>query len=237
MTPSYRCLDASLVAQTVSVLRDRITERFPGSGLSRVAAELWEVAEESVARSRWIATPIVWLRAGVWALVVLMLVVLAAGLYQLNLPTKVQDFGDLVQVLESGLNDIVLIGAGIYFLLTLETRLKRKVVLRAIHELRSLAHIIDTHQLTKDPERLLHPGEDTASSPKRTMTIFELSRYLGYCTELLSLTGKIAALHTQNFDDAVSLEAVDDIEDLTTGLSRKIWQKIAVLPKSEDAKI
>jgi hypothetical protein len=27
----------------------------------------------------------------------------------------------------------------------------------------------------------------------------------------------------------VALSAVDGIEDLTTGLSRKIWQKIAVL--------
>lgn len=61
------------------------------------------------------------------------------------------------------------------------------------------------------------------------MTSFELSRYLHYASEMLSLIGKIAALYVQHFDDAIALEAVDDIEDLSTGLSRKIWQKIAML--------
>ena len=44
-----------------------------------------------------------------------------------------------------------------------------------------------------------------------------------------SLLHKLAALHVQRFDDQVALAAVDAIEDLTTGLSRKTWQKIAVL--------
>ena len=46
---------------------------------------------------------------------------------------------------------------------------------------------------------------------------------------MLSLLGKLAALYVQRFDDSVALAAVDGIEDLTNGLSRKIWQKIAVL--------
>jgi hypothetical protein len=132
---------------------------------------------------------------------------------------------------EAGINDIVLVGAGIYFLLTIETRIKRKVVLRAMHQFRSLAHIVDTHQLTKDPERLLPRGTETAVSPKRTMTPFELSRYLDYCSEMLSLIGKLAALHAQHFEDEVVLNAVDDMEDLTNGLARKIWQKIALITK------
>ena len=46
---------------------------------------------------------------------------------------------------------------------------------------------------------------------------------------MLSLIGKLAALYVQRFDDQVALAAVDGIEDLTNGLSRKIWQKITVL--------
>jgi hypothetical protein len=95
--------------------------------------------------------------------------------------------------------------------------------------LRALAHIIDMHQLTKDPERIMRRGPTTASSPRQGMTPFELSRYLDYCTEMLSLTGKLAALYVQQFDDSVALSAVNDLEDLCTGLSRKIWQKIMVL--------
>jgi hypothetical protein len=46
---------------------------------------------------------------------------------------------------------------------------------------------------------------------------------------MLSLMGKVAALYVQDFPDAQAVAAVDDIENLTTGLSRKIWQKIMIL--------
>ena len=109
--------------------------------------------------------------------------------------------------------------------------MKRKRALTAIHRLRSIAHIIDMHQLTKDPERMLHTDgiNDTASSPKRSYTSFELGRYLDYCTEMLSLTGKVAAMYVESFPDAQAVGAVNELESLTTGLSRKIWQKIMVL--------
>ncbi len=95
--------------------------------------------------------------------------------------------------------------------------------------MRALAHIIDMHQLTNDPHVITNPGRSTKSSPKRAMTDFELSRYLDYCSEMLSLIGKVAALYVQRFDEPVALSAVDQIEDLTTGLSRKIWQKIMII--------
>ena len=61
------------------------------------------------------------------------------------------------------------------------------------------------------------------------MTPFELARYLDYCSEMLSLMGKLAALYVQRFPDTQAVAAVDAIEDLTTGLSRKVWQKIMIL--------
>jgi len=70
---------------------------------------------------------------------------------------------------------------------------------------------------------------DTASSPDRVHTPAELGRYLDYCSEMLSLTAKIAALFAGRFDDAVVLQAVDEVETLTTNLSGKIWQKIMIL--------
>ena len=63
----------------------------------------------------------------------------------------------------------------------------------------------------------------TISSP------YELKRYLDYCSEMLSLCGKIAAVYAQNFHDPVALNAVNEIENLATGLSHKIWQKIMIL--------
>ena len=152
-----------------------------------------------------------------------------AALATLHFTATFSDFGAFAQGVAAGINDVVLLGIGIFFLVSLERRITRRRALRALHELRSLAHIADMHQLTKDPERIIASGPATASSPERTMTRFELGRYLDYVTELLSLVSKVAALYVQRFDDEVVLGAVNEIESLTTGLSRKTWQKIALM--------
>jgi hypothetical protein len=68
----------------------------------------------------------------------------------------------------------------VFFLTSLETRFKRRNALRMLHRFRSLAHSLDMHQLTKDPEYVLHPLPTTASSPVRRLTRAELTRYLEY---------------------------------------------------------
>jgi hypothetical protein len=87
------------------------------------------------------------------------------------------------------------------------------------------------HQLTKDPEST-HQQRPTASSPKRTLTTFELSRYLDYCSEILSLTSKIGAIYVQEFPDPVAQEAADQLATLTNDLSRTIWQKMMILDRA-----
>ena len=139
------------------------------------------------------------------------------------------DFSNFIQAIDAGISSIVYIGAAILFLISWETRIKRSRALKAIHELRAMAHIVDMHQLTKDPERAFQIGQHTASSPRHPLTPFQLSRYLDYCSEALSLISKIAALYVQGFQDSVVLDAVDDMEDLTIGLSRKVWQKITLI--------
>ena len=140
---------------------------------------------------------------------------------------------DLVLVFDAAISDLVFMGAAIFFLVTIESRIKRKRALLALHELRSLAHVVDMHQLTKDPNAILNSVSIiTHSSPSREMTSFELNRYLDYCSELLSLTGKIAALYIQESRDSVILSAVTDIENLTNDLNRQIWQKLIILQAS-----
>lgn len=53
--------------------------------------------------------------------------------------------------------------------------------------------------------------------------------YLDYCSELLSLTSKAAALCAEESTDPLVLDTVSEIEVLTNGMSRKIWQKITLL--------
>jgi hypothetical protein len=91
------------------------------------------------------------------------------------------------------------------------------------------------HQLTKDPTVLLDP-QKTAASPERTMTKFELTRYLDYSAEMLALTGKLAALYAERMRDSVVINAVNDIENLTAGLGRKIWQKITIIGALEEGR-
>lgn len=233
--PPASLLQAGPVLQTVSALRTRISERFPQAGLNHVCKELERVCRDSQRRIEWIARPIWSLRIVVYLLLALIVAGVVATLFSLRLELgeEALTFTGFIQTLEAGLNDVVLISVGVFFVWTLETRVKRRRALRALHELRSIAHVIDMHQLPKDPDRLLRNRSNTKSSPKSTMGSFDLRRYLDYCSEMLSLTGKVAALHLQILDDGAVVAAVNEIEDLTTGLSRKIWQKIDLVTREE----
>ncbi len=209
-------------------LQARVNERFPGSGLGRTVAELRGVAEETIARIAWIQKPNILLRCGAG----LLLAAILGLLLKMSLSIHQFDFHEytnFIQALDSSISSVVFIGATVLFLVSWEARIKRNRALEAIHELRAVAHIIDMHQLTKDPETYFLRGPATNSSPQRSLTPFELNRYLDYCSEALALASKIAALYVQSLHDPILLDAVDDIEDLTAGFSRKIWQKITIL--------
>jgi len=227
---NYSNLRPEKITKTLEVLSNRIVERFPSSSLHALSQQLIQLSEKASASSEEITKPILWVRIVNIALIVLIiLLVVAAFVAASDIPADEWHFFQVIFLIEAGINDIVLIGAGIFFLITFENRIKRRRALKALHELRSIAHIIDMHQLTKDPENVLRRGESTASSPKASLSLFELSRYLDYCSELLSLTGKVAAVYVKDFDDAVVLSSVTEIENLTTGLSRKIWQKLMIV--------
>jgi len=219
------------VVETIEKLGRRIDERFPSSGLGKVCHDLGMAANTNKMRVEWIARPNFFLRFFVYVIIALSLITLVYSVSLMDISIRSLDAGELVQITEAGLNNLVLIGAAIFFLVTMETKVKRSRALEALHELRSIAHVIDMHQLTKDPSKLAKDMILTPSSPKVEMTVYGLIRYLDYCSEMLSLTSKVAALYAQNFRDPVVISAVNEMEGLTTGLSRKIWQKIMILHK------
>lgn len=224
----YRYLDPQKIIETVQALQSRITARFPNSGLGNVVAELLRVSQEAVTRTEWIQKPHTPLRciAGLLSLAILALL---AGMILHIRQFQFSEYTNFIQALDASISSMVFIGAAILFMVSWENRIKRNRALKAIHELRALAHIIDMHQLTKDPESYINPGQASNTPTRRSMTPFELNRYLDYCSEALALISKIAALYVQNFQDPVLLDAVDDMEDLTAGFSRKIWQKLTIL--------
>ncbi len=225
-------LDPDEILRTARRLRQRLSERVPAAGLLGVADQLVELASRARATCKELARPNWKLRITVIAVVALLVVAsVAAAVIGVTSADARQgiSWAELVQVAEAGANDRVLLGAAIYFFVSFETRFKRGKVVKALHQLRTLAHLIDAHQLTKTPEVIGHDDLRTSSSPERRLDAFQLGRYLDYCTEMLSLTGKIAALYGDGFDDSESLEAVNEIEELTVGLQSKIWQKVILL--------
>lgn len=223
----FRSLDADKIIATLEVLSRRIGERFPRTGLERVAHELTGIARQTSAGIAAIARPNYTLRALV-GLMLLAGAALVAWLVWLALDLEAStELTNVMQGLDSATSILIVLGGTALYLSTLESRWRRERALEALHELRSVIHVIDMHQLTKDPSAFGAPR--TSSSPDRPMSVWQLLRYLGYCSELLSLASKVAALYADKLRDPAIVDAVGDIERLTTELSQKIWQKIELV--------
>lgn len=231
----YRSLDPDRTLETISLLHQRIEERFPNSKLGAVCQELVVLANDARNRVVEIARPSYWLRAIAGVLMLVFATLVALSVSSIDFKQTSFNLVEIVQMTEALINDLIFISIACFFLFTFEKRLKRRRALLALHELRSIAHVIDMHQLTKDPSILSNPLiVSTPSSPVRELSLFELYRYLDYCTEMLSLTGKISAQYVQDFRDPILISTVNDLEGLTTALSQKIWQKIILLDKLSD---
>jgi len=225
---TYRTLDPARLLSTLDRLHERIEARFANAGLSRLCAELIETARASTQEAARLAAPNWPLRIGVGLIILSGIAAQIAAAKLLRLETAQNNIG-LLGNLEAAVNLLILFGGAVWFLLTLEERMKRRRALDSLHQLRSFAHVIDMHQLTKDPTALLQER-----APPRRMSKFELTRYLDYCAEMLALIGKLSALYAERVRDPVVIEAVTEIENLTTGLARKIWQKISVIGAIEE---
>jgi hypothetical protein len=232
--PTFRQLDAAAITRTLEETGDRIRDRFPESNLRKLAAQLHVISLEAAETEQYLSRPHWPLRiAGSIAIVGLLGLLIVAAVFTVEAPATMT-LSDVLQTIEAGVNDMVFFGVAVFFFTTVEVRVKRRRALAMLHQLRSLAHIVDMHQLTKDPERLMAIGAkaEFAVTSSRPTTGIELAKYLDFCSELLSLISKIAALLVQRFDDSLVLAGVNEIEGLTTALSGKIWQKITILERS-----
>jgi hypothetical protein len=228
-------LAAGHVGATVAQLERRIHARFGERGLTKAVRDLGQLvvlvqteAGESHVRLRRTTlaartTSIAIIGATLFALVFGLRSAVTEGLEQT---------AHWVPLVESVINDLVFAAIAVLFLWAMPERLERRALLRLLHRLRSLAHVIDMHQLSKDPEQVSPTYVPTAESLRHGLDADQLYHYLDYCSEMLSLTAKTAALCGEHTSDGVVLETISNIETLTTELSNKIWQKISLLPRS-----
>ncbi len=233
---SFERLQSEPVLDTVRRLESRIAARFPERGLRRVAAELEALVVDvqrdapdiqgRMRRARLVSRSV--------AALVLVATLVAMSLAVLSAVRDSEPVAGLawLPLIETTINDLVFAAIALFFLYSIPERLQRGHTLELLHRLRSLAHIIDMHQLTKDPERLRASFRRTSESIDPELDRDQMEHYLDYCSELLSLVGKAAALCAEESRDAVVLDTVSTIESLTVGMSRKIWQKISLLSRA-----
>ena len=231
----YRDLDPAQIVETIDRLRARIEARFPRSDLLHVCSELLTLAHSSQARVSAVASVSWLLRGLIVGLVIAATAVVGLGIGMMEFDPGTRNLFQLIQSIDAFINVAILLGAAVFSLFTLETRLRRARAAAALRPLRAIVHVIDMHQLTKDPSFVGGEVSLTPASPRRDLTPFELTRYLDYCSEMLSLTAKLAALFALASDDAVIGTSVNEIESLTANLSHKIWQKIMIVHSGQAA--
>jgi hypothetical protein len=222
-------LEYSKIIETLERLEMRISDRFPGSGLQSIVHDFLFIAKKSKKNIEWISKPHYLMRALSYFVILIAVGGILYSFTQFDYNNNILTLTNIITTSEAFFNEIVLIGAAIFFMITIETRVKRSRTSKFLNELRVISHVIDMHQLTKDPGMHDDFGKNTENSPSRDLSPFELQRYLDYCSEALSLIGKVAALYAQSLPNDVVVRTVNEIEDLSSGLSRKIWQKLIII--------
>jgi len=223
-------LDIEKTIKTIERLSLRIADRFPDSSLYQVCIKLKRVAERSEIQIKKINRPFYIFRITFVIFFIISFLFSYTAIKKLHIKDfAIKNISDLTQSAEASLNAIALIGASFFFLYKLEGYFKTRIILKSFHELRTFAHIVDMHQLTKDP--MVVNSHSTVNSPVRQLNQIELYRYLDYCSEMLSLISKVAVFYASENRDEAIVKSIHEIEILTSTLSRKIWQKITLLSK------
>jgi hypothetical protein len=212
-----RQLDPTKLISTSAALTGWIDKDFNHAHLARVAANVHRLTQEAVVTAQRIRRPIWPLRLGIWGLI---LAFVAGAVHQL----VTHQLDEVLRFLDETKGAALYLGAFLVAFITLEVRLKRRRALRAIGELRAVAHIVDMHQLAKD---------QTIEEFRERTTPEHMESYLHACIALLALLSKIGQLYVEHFPDTVATQAVNDFEMIATGLSNKIWMKVLNLRRAD----
>jgi len=121
----FDLLDSEHLDEQINILRDRVGERFPDSGLYQVAIHLAELSHRSAKTASYLGKPNYFIRAITVTLALLIVVGTIVAFMNFEIKFHNKDLLSVVQFLESLINDIVFIGVAIFFLVSIETKYKR----------------------------------------------------------------------------------------------------------------
>ncbi|HZV20207.1 MAG TPA: hypothetical protein VE986_01540, partial [Hyphomicrobiales bacterium] len=139
-------------------LSERISGEFPARGLTQEARELAKDAKSFVAEAESLS------RKGASYYAIRVLVALGFGLWigttslvLLRIWSLVQkkpeslDLFQSMQGIDAGIHIAVSAALAIFFTATLERRRKRRIAFNGLNSLLNFAHVVDSHQIDKDP--------------------------------------------------------------------------------------
>ena len=137
----YSELNAESVSATLSLLHHRIGERFPEAGMLSVCRELQEICDASMTQLEWIRTPSWPLRILTALLIAVIVAVIIVSLGNLRVTEEAFNLTNFVDAVQNIIQDLLYVAVAVFFLLRMEALIKRRRVLRALHSLRSIAHV------------------------------------------------------------------------------------------------
>jgi hypothetical protein len=210
-------LDPERIILTADKLAINVEQALPQTTLAGLAKDLAQIARETDQRVKHAARPIYTIR-----LLSLLAVAggIAAPLYllgHLSAKWEFETVTDLFEAADAGFNLILLLAGALWFLFTLESRIKRNRVLEFIGELREFTHVIDVTQLYYTPDLYASDGQD---SPSR----FDYT-YLFFCTQMLGVITNLAALYTRSAPSDSIWRAASEVETLANAIATKLVSK------------
>ena len=212
-------LNPARIIETAENLARDIGEKLPVSSLAGLAVELAHIAHATVERTQQARRPI-------YAIRVLSFLAISTSLlglcYLLDHIHARWEFGTIAEVFDAtdaGFNLLVLLAGALWFLITIENRIKRKKALEFIEELREFIHVIDVTQLFYTP--LVYNSDPAAA---RTSVTFDYTYFL-FCTQMLAVISNLAPLYTRGAAGDSILRAASDVEMLANAITTKLLSK------------
>jgi hypothetical protein len=227
-------LDPAKIILTAEHLVLRVSDRFTGSTLAGLAADLLGIARVTDERARLALKPNLLIRGagllvGVLGALGLWYIVDHIQRHLINAHFEFGNISDLFQAADAGFNILVALAGALWFLVTLEARVKRKQALAYIGELLEFIQVIDVTQLYYTPELYKSNSSHDSTPPRFDHT------YLLFCIEMLGLIGNLAPLYNRGDMDDTVWRATSDVVMLANVIEGRLFAKSEAIRLENDA--